>query len=215
MKKTLMAVLAFAASALTGNAQLVGSFEDIKYWTGSGSNRSALVVEFNSSSTPFSVAWGYRWSGNTTLQAMVFDLAGFISGGPLPVPGSDPRLSVAVSSFGGMGYFIDTLTYDQNGLSKEWPSGSLSLTGWDGENWNNLFTLSGTSIWSPGPFVLSEVGMADTELVNGGWYGWVLANGPNEYTFAQPVTAVPEPSALALAFMAVLFFMLRHRARVS
>jgi hypothetical protein len=97
-----------------------------------------------------------------------------------------------------MGFFLDSLTYDQSGLGGTWPSGTLALTGWDGTNWNNLFTFNGTSSWSSGPFALSNVGMNDTTLVNGGWYGWVLANGPDTYSFAQPVAAVPEPSAVLL-----------------
>ncbi len=181
----------------------VNKYDDIQFWAGLGANRSALVVEFNSGSSPFSVAWGYRWSGVVTLQTMMFDLAGAISGGPAPVSGSDPRLGVSVSSFGNMGFFIDTLTYNQSGLGGAWPAGTLSLTGWDGSNWNNLFTLNGTALWMPGPFELSGVGMAGINLVNGGWYGLVMADGPETYNFRQPVSAVPEPTTSALALIGV------------
>lgn len=190
----------------------VNNYDDIQFWAGLGANRSALVVEFNSDSSPFSVAWGYRWSGVVTLQTMMFDLAGAISGGPVPVSGSDPRLGVSVSSFGNMGFFIDTLTYDQSGLGGAWPAGTLSLTGWDGQYWNNLFTLNGTALWTPGPFELSGVGMAGINLVNGGWYGLVMADGPETYNFRQPVSAVPEPTTSALALIggaALLGFYLR------
>lgn len=209
----LLALLACTAPALRGQT-LVNNYDDIQFWTGLGANRSAVVVEFNNGSSPFAVAWGYRWSGQVSLQTMMFALAGSITGGPNPVSGSDPRLGYAVSSFGGMGYFIDNLTYDQNGLGGSWPTGALTLTGWDGTNWNNLFTLNGSPNWSSGPFQLSNVGMAGTTLVDGGWYGWVMAAGPATYNFQQPVSAVPEPSAVALLAtgVAILWFV-RRRTR--
>ena len=206
----LIALIVFTAPALRGQA-VVNSYNDIQFWAGLGANRSAVVVEFNSGTNPFSVAWGYRWSGQVSLQTMMFDLAGVISRGPAPVPGSDPRLSLSVTSFGNMGFFIDTLTYDQSGIGDSWPSGTLSLTGYDGNNWNNLFTLNGSPNWSSGPFQLSNVGMAGTTLVDGGWYGWVTANGPKTYNFQQPVAAVPEPSSLALIAIGAAALLWRHR----
>jgi hypothetical protein len=212
MKKLIAALFALMlCSASHAPGQItVNTYDDIQFWAGLGANRSALVVEFNSDSDSFSVAWGYRWSGVVSLQTMMFDLAGVIFGGPAPVSGSDPRLSVSVSSFGSMGYFIDTLTYDQSGLGGAWPSGTLSLTGWDGTNWNNLFTLNdGSPVWMSRPFDLSNVGMAGITLVNGGWYGLVMADGPDTYNFRQPVSAVPEPTTSALALIGVAAVLLK------
>jgi hypothetical protein len=173
-----------------------------------------LVVEFNSSTNPFSVVWGYKWSGGTNLQTMVFDLAGVITGGPAAVAGSDSRLSISVTDFGGLGYNIDALTYDQSGLGGAWPPGTLNLGGWDGTNWNNLFSFAGTSAWPSTSFNLSEVGMADTSLVNGGWYGWILSDGPETYNFAQPFAApIPEPSVAILVLVASGLFVMRHFKR--
>jgi hypothetical protein len=199
MPQIFIALTALWLCAMPLRGQItVNGFDDIQFWSGLGANRSALVVEFDNGADKFSVAWGYRWSGDVNLQTMVFDLAGSITGGPAPVVGSDPRLSLEVSNFGSMGYFVDILTYDHGGLGGGWPTWPMNLTGWDGTNWNNLFTLEGSNIWSPGPFQLADVGMADTSLVDGGWYGWVMANGPQTYSFQQPVSAVPEPSAIAL-----------------
>jgi len=211
MKKIVLAALLLAVSALGSMAQtLIQSFDDIQFWTGNGMNRSALVVEFNSFTNPFSVVWGYKWSGSTNLQTMVFDLAGVITGGPAAVAGSDSRLSISVTDFGGLGYNIDALTYNQSGLGGAWPPGTLKLGGWDGTNWNNLFTFAGTSAWPSTSFILSEVGMADTSLVDGGWYGWILSDGPQTYNFAQPFAApVPEPSVEILVSVALVLFILR------
>jgi hypothetical protein len=209
--KIILAASLLLVGTIEAKAQtLVQSFDDIAFWTGNGTNLSALVVEFNSSTNPFSVVWGYKWSGGTNLQTMVFDLAGVITGGPADVAGSDSRLSISVTDFGGLGYNIDALTYDQSGLGGAWPLGTLNLGGWDGTNWNNLFTFAGTSAWPSTSFHLSEVGMADTSLVNGGWYGWILSDGPQTYHFAQPFAApVPEPSVAILGLVALVFLMLR------
>jgi len=215
MKKIVLAVSLLVVGAFGLRAQtLVQSFDDIQFWTGNGTNRSALVVEFNSSTNPFSVVWGYTWSGGTNLQTMVFDLAGVITGGPAAVAGSDSRLSISVTDFGGLGYNIDALTYDQSGLGGAWPQGTLNLGGWDGTNWNNLFSFAGTSAWPSTSFNLSEVGMADTLLVNGGWYGWILSAGPETYNFAQPFAApIPEPSVAILVLLASGLFVVRHFKR--
>lgn len=209
----LLALLACTAPALRGQA-LVNNYDDIQFWTGLGANRSAVAVEFNSGSSPFSVAWGYRWSGEVSLQTMMFALAGSITGGPAPVAGSDPRLGLSVSFFDGLGYSLDALTYDQSGLGSGWPAGSLSLTGWDGANWNNLFSLNGSPVWPVSPLDYSMSGMADTTLADGGWYGWVMADGPQTYNFQQPVSAVPEPSTVALLTTGAAFlWLVRRRSR--
>ncbi len=205
-----IALITCSVTALRGQTT-VSNYDDIQFWAGLGANRSAVVVEFNIDSAPFSVAWGYRWSGETTLQTMMFHLAGAIAGGPAPVPGSDPRLSLSVTDFGAIGYSLDTLTYDQTGLGGTWPAGTLSLTGWDGMNWNNLFSLNGSANWLSGPFEFSNVGMAGITLVDGGWYGWALANGPTTYNFQQPVAAVPEPSTLVLVALGAAALLWRRR----
>src|SRR4051812_7181082 len=52
------------------------SFDDITYWVGSGSSRSALVIDWSDSSIqPPALVWGYRWDGvkhgNDMLMAIV------------------------------------------------------------------------------------------------------------------------------------------------
>ena len=214
MKIVLAASLLLIGTLGVKAQTLVQSFDYIEFWTGSGENRSALVVEFNSSTNPFSVVWGYKWSGGTNLQTMMFDLAGVITGGPASVMGSDSRLSISVTYFAGLGYSIDALTYDQSGLGGAWPPGTLNLGGWDGTNWNNLFSFAGTSAWPSTSFNYSQFGMADTSLVNGGWYGWILSNGPQTYNFAQPFAApIPEPSVAILVLVASGLFVVRHLKR--
>ncbi len=214
MHKILTALFALLVCASSARAQLitVGSFDDIQFWTGSGPNRSALVLQFGPPESPSAVAWGYRWETTTQLSEMVFALAGTIAGGPAPQPGSDPRLSLQVFDFG-FGYFVDALRYDQAGLPAGWSQEMRLIPGWDGVNWANLFLLEGAPVWNGAPFVQAQVGISDITLAHGGWYGFVQADGPETLVFAQPVAAVPEPGTgwLLLAGGGLLLGVLRRR----
>ena len=49
------------------------AFSDILYWVGSGSNSAAFIVNFAQPDTAF--AWGFRFDGTATAQAMVDSIA--------------------------------------------------------------------------------------------------------------------------------------------
>lgn len=190
----------------------VDDFADILFWAGSGTRSAGLVLQFpgvigsgSSAQTaePSSIAWGYRWNGVGTFQEMLFALAGGITGGPPPVSGSDPRLAINVSYFGPeWGYFINEITYDQSGLGAGWTPVVRSIGPYDPDTgeYPAQYQLDGAAgIWSAAPFQSSMTGVATTPLVDGGWYGFVQADGAAAtFGFSQPVAAVPEPSALVL-----------------
>ncbi|MFM7374673.1 MAG: hypothetical protein ACKO39_05930 [Chthoniobacterales bacterium] len=69
MKKLLLALLAAAPCTAWSSLITVNSFTNIQFWTGSGTNRAALVLDFGSPETPFSIAWGYHWNGATNTAA--------------------------------------------------------------------------------------------------------------------------------------------------
>jgi hypothetical protein len=55
-------------------------------------------------------------------------------------------------------------------------------------------------VWTTAPFDVSEVGISSTALFPGGWYAFVQADGlAATLSLSQPVSPVPEPSAIALA----------------
>ena len=94
-------------------------FSQILYWVGSGSNSAEFIVNFAQPDTAF--AWGYRFDGTTTAQAMVDAIAA-----------ADPRFwTVDTPSYNGDIHFIldngDTL-----GLSPVNPS--MGYNFW----WTNL-----------------------------------------------------------------------------
>lgn len=51
--------------AAAGAVQPV-DFDKIEHWTGSGPNRAALVIQFQSSKDPHAYIWGYRWNDGET-----------------------------------------------------------------------------------------------------------------------------------------------------
>jgi hypothetical protein len=88
--------------------------DDIQIWTGSGTNRAALVIEwnspivFNNSTVAAPIAnktlvWGYRFNGTAT-GIQMFNA----------ILGTDPRL-YAVESVDEYGNFIEAIGYNLNG----------------------------------------------------------------------------------------------------
>jgi len=196
----------------------VNDFTDILFWTGSGTNQSALVLYFDDPTygdgkSPAAVAWGYRWNGNQTAADMLLSLAGQItvSGSPPspppPQPGSDPRLAVALTYFANQsatGYFINSLRYNQIGLPSPWQqservidnsvlppeSGFVEIAFYSG------LSAAGNGWPNAGSFGLVSTGISDTPLVDGSWYGFVEAlyevqeNGGDPVWIGFPTTYV-------------------------
>jgi hypothetical protein len=90
------------------------SLDDIQFWAGSGTNRAALVIHWNTpeihnnNTTPNpiaekSLAWGYRWNGNAVAKDMITAIAN-----------ADQRLFIAGQTFSGFGYALHTIGYDLN-----------------------------------------------------------------------------------------------------
>ena len=85
------------AAALLSVSALGFSFDDIQLWSGEGSHRAALVIQWNDGGTATSLAWGFRFEGTenteTLLTFSVFsDPRLYLYGGPnglhgLPVYG--------------------------------------------------------------------------------------------------------------------------------
>lgn len=210
--KKLMAALAVlimftASGALAQNP--VNSFDDIQFWTGTGTNRAALVIEFQSGTNTLSVAWGYRWDGDKVMQDMLFALAGRIAGAqqaPLPDQDSDPRLSVNVGYFDGYGFYINSMSYVPSGLGGGWPLSPLSIADdyFVSGAYAGIYFLPGSGTWTGDPMIYSESdGLPTLQIDNGGWYGVVHTDGPPAYPFSQPVGApvtaappvpVPQPA---------------------
>lgn len=133
MKKSFV-TLALAGSLLVAKTSAV-SLDDIQFWTGAGTNRAALVVEWTTpesmtnSTVPAPIAdqslvWGYRFNGTATATQML-----------LAILAADPRFYVV--DYDGWGAtFIVGIGYNLAG------GGALGLTDGTATNYftNNFLT---------------------------------------------------------------------------
>jgi hypothetical protein len=196
MKKLIFAIsMTFLAGSTM--AQTFG-FSDIVNWTGTGTNRSALVIDWNDGTTTRSMAWGYRWTGAATAEQMLRD-----------IDTSDPHLTLGFTIFSGLGAALTAAEYDANldGVFEHNEGGfNLGSTGfWDLYNGGPSTTLP---TWDESNFGISSINLAD-----GTWEGVEWA--PN-FVGAPPVVPiaapVPEPSpVLALSSLGALLAMRRRK----
>ena len=156
MKKVRFA-LALASLFLVSKSSAI-SLDDIQIWTGSGTNRAAMVIEWSSpqsltnSSVPVPITdktlvWGYRFNGAATGTQMLNAILA-----------TDPKLYVVGQSSN----FIAGIGYNLKG------DGVTGIT--DGST-TNFFT-NGTL---PNPTVNVDAAQA----INGGDLYWGGTNGPN------------------------------------
>ncbi len=225
LSRSILAVCALAASLLPLQAGLVTNFDDIDYWVGSGANESAMVIQWNDGNSPQSVVWGFRWDDASTVQSMMFAIAGNISvtpGGPQPDLGADQRLGLSLGYSSSFGYFLDGISYNQMGLGGDFTSTVRNQAGFgtNGESWT-LYNLGAAAAWPTDAVMPTDFGMSGLTLADGGWYGWAYTAAflppdfdPVAFTFAQPYAAVPEPATLWLMLGAgIVIVRLRMKGR--
>ena len=205
---------------VSSTAEAVFTFDNIEYWAGSGSNKSAMIIDWNDGINPVSLAWGYRWDGTATGEDMLTAIAGsgFYregSGGTMgdPITGEDERLFARISDWGwglsvfGLGYDVDS---DGGGFVSGYEDSLEPYTNENGyaiDSDDHYKEGSYNGYWSywlangDDPWVSSSIGIRDRVLSDGVWDGWSFAAGVwGSETFPdEPVAAaVPEPATLAM-----------------
>jgi len=230
MKKMKLAALLLVIGALGAKAQLVESFSDIQFWTGSGENRSALVLQWNDGGTPASLAWGYRWSGNATGVGMLKAIAGQTTVSPAGDPGTvletssgaDARMTLSIERYG-FGDAIYAMSFHDGITTRsraDWASGywAYDIFGgnFDYTNYGDptvlTYSTPGSVSYSSVTWFSSPIGASDRELVDGSWDAFHFAPSFVTSAVLQPdAVSVPEPSVVVLVAMALVFFMLRRR----
>jgi len=123
--KKINSLLALAGLFLVSKSSAI-SLDDVQLWTGSGTNRAALVIEwnspevFNATTIPAPVAnktlvWGYRFNGTPTGTQML-----------AAVLAADPKLYVVADET--YGTFVESIGYNLNG------NGVIGVTDGTGTN---------------------------------------------------------------------------------
>ncbi len=99
------------------------TFENVQYWIGEGENKALLVVDWNDTVSPESLAWGYRFDGQVTGEQMITDIAA-----------ADERLTANAS-----GGFLNDLIFDDGDILHEGTGGTNGFywSTWSGTNSGN------------------------------------------------------------------------------
>ena len=222
-KKKITAVALAALGLASARAQLVANIDDVQRWTGSGTNRSVLVLQWNDGGSPASVAWGYRWNGAATGMQLLTAIAGTTlirepAGGDVieTLTGADPNLQLTVERYG-FGDAIYSMVYSPGGAVRtraDWDSGywqyllhggNFEYSLWDGTALTGpfLYNVSGSTSYSGVSWWSSQIGASDRGLVNGSWDAWSFAAGFTNAPVVQPsAAAVPEPRVIGLLLVA-------------
>ena len=235
-----LSVLAFAGSA--GNAQVTG-FNDLATWTGSGTNQSALVIQWNDGKSPGALAWGFRWdTPGTTVSDMLLEVMdaavglfargdlstgfgpsyfgfGYDTGidGTFGVTGATDPLGAPVNLVFANG-LSNTNTNDASTQAPLTSIGTAPVDAQDRyrEGWmdNGFWELySGTGIAYPITWTASFIGAGETLAANG-WYAFSISNA--DFSSNLPgaaFAAIPEPSTLALLAAGGILLVIHARKR--
>ena len=138
----LIVVLAITSSAVIATpVNFGGTWVEVDYWAGTGSNEAIVVVDFAASGGDSS-AFGFKWDGIATgYDALVaIDAAG--------------TLDFEATSYGDMGYFIDNFYYN-------------SESGNESYYWQ-YFTSSDGSTWASSWVGMSDRTLTNGDW--DGWY---------------------------------------------
>jgi len=207
MKKKFLLLLVFASLVFVPRSRAF-SLDDIQVWTGAGTNRAALVIEwntpevFNYTTVPAPVAnktlvWGYRFNGTVNGTQMINSIRA-----------ADPRLYMVEEVFS-FGSYIDAIGYNLNG------NGVIGITDGTLTNWitNGLLTSSTVDPDAARPVTASDLFWSGSSGPN--WQTWNELGGnggfnnspnrgtnayydPNTYNHGEWATSSYGPDGLML-----------------
>ncbi len=203
-KLHLVSVCVFALIANRAVSAEPFSFDDIRFWVGSGTNRAALVIDWVEDSTePPALTWGHRWDGTARGSDML-----------IAVVAADPRLFAKLggtpanpNAVFGLGYDADNdgefgiddgTTFDMDGIAFSGPAdgavatdpGDYYAEGWFTGFWH--YGVAPSNPYNGGIWTDSPVGMAGRMLADGSWDSWAFTPTFDFSAFAEnPIAALP------------------------
>ena len=186
------------------------TFDSIQFWTGAGTNRAALVIQWNDGASPVSLLWGFRWSG----EARGIDMLKAIAGStvsrddgqstflPDTSTGADPRLALSLINYS-FGKAVEALVFTDREVVRtqnDWSTGYWEYSVYGGTfNYYlydalgnpvlTTYSQTGTDTYSMVNWFSSPIGASDRVLVDGSWDAFSFA--PNFLS-----TPVEEPSPI-------------------
>lgn len=218
LQSALLGFFTLAAACL--HAGVVSSFDDILLWTGSGSNRAALVVDFHDGQTRQSFVWGFRWNGSAT----AFDML-------TAIDSAWPELTLDSRSF--VNEIQYTTGLESHSQAADWIAQSWGyyVAGGTATQFSNdppygptgTLTVPGGGISLPTLWTISPAGSADRQLADGSWDAFSFgAFDTQTYEHLMPPSsvayaAVPEPSVALLGCLAgglLLSYVRTQKSRV-
>ena len=190
------------APALMADDATAFTFDDVQNWTGEGSNRAMLVIQWNDENETNAMAFGYRWDGDAT----GYDMA-------VAVIANNPRLYGVIqtgtaygATIGGFGWDVDgngeiglllngeTITAPESGIISGTQSNFDKYTPIDaGDFWGSGWYSGYWSYWlkttSTDAFKYASTGASGRKLVDGCWDGWNFSKGMGSYAWKTIVAA--------------------------
>lgn len=157
MKKALL-LIALVCATLVANAF---TMDDIQNWTGTGSNRSALVLQWPGDNAPKALVFGYKWDGEATGADMAQAIAD-----------NNPRLQMNGSQ-SSYGLYITGFKWDANNNGSFDDAEDYTSEGWSTSGyWSYWLGASFDATWSYAP-----VGCGSRKLADGSVDGWAFGTG--------------------------------------
>ncbi len=216
MNKTII-ILAFAALGATSAHAF--SLGDIQVFAGTGSQTSAIVIQWETGATSQALVWGFRHNGTGTVETALRGLARHSAGASL-VDGADSRLFMYTGEVGAFGLPLYGLGYDGDGSGVTGAGYSLGASideatandpndlwkvGWAV---NGFWSLHQTTAGStPGSWSSAQTGVSGANLSANSWHALVFAPAPNwsaEVSSTLSAAPVPEPGLLGLLGLGAL-----------
>lgn len=200
------------------HAAAVNGFDDIQNWTGTGSNQSALLIQYNFTdgvtTTSFAFAWGYRWDEVNGNPATGWDMLTSVTAADpwlelIPLddyPGYESQTAAAFGIFyspNGQASLTDPGApgipfYLPGGPVADTPgvisgSGGLYQSGWASAGYWSYNLAVSPSEFYPGTDVANWTysldGSAGRDLTNNSWDVWSF---DVEFVFPEPAFIIPE-----------------------